>query len=62
FIPKCGDQVLMFTTDSEIGSDQFEKIKDITSFCYTLEYNSFQETAEIVQGRYFNMSKETSPK
>lgn len=61
FIPKCGDQVLMFTTDSEIGTEHFEMIKDITSLCYTLEYNSFQETAEIVRGRYFNMSKEISP-
>lgn len=62
FIPKCGDQVLMFTTDSEIGTEHFEMIKDITSLCYTLEYNSFQETAEIVRGRYFNISKEISPK
>ncbi|MCJ8014177.1 DNA sulfur modification protein DndD [Paenibacillus sp. KQZ6P-2] len=61
FIPKCGDQVLIFTTDSEIASEQFDMIKDITSLCYTLEYNQFQETAEIVRGRYFNMTKETSP-
>lgn len=60
FIPKCGDQVLIFTTDSEIASEQFELIKDITSLCYTLEYNSYQETAEIVRGSYFNMTKEIS--
>ncbi|MGM1050417.1 MAG: DNA sulfur modification protein DndD [Bacillota bacterium] len=58
FIPKCGDQVLMFTTDSEIGSEQFDLIKDFTSTCYTLEYNEYQETAEIVKGRYFNLTRE----
>lgn len=57
FIPKCGDQVLMFTTDSEIPSEQFELINDITSTCYTLEYNVRLEQAEIVQGRYFDMTK-----
>ncbi|MFI2859245.1 DNA sulfur modification protein DndD [Paenibacillus sp. JSM ZJ436] len=62
FIPKCGDQVLMFTTDSEIATEHFNMINDITSLCYTLEYNSFQETAEIVRGRYFNVIKETSPR
>lgn len=61
FIPKCGEQVLIFTTDSEIASEQFELIKDITSLCYTLEFNQSQETAEIVRGRYFHMIKETSP-
>lgn len=60
FIPKCGEQVLIFTTDSEIASEQFELIKDITSLCYTLEYNTYQENAEIVRGRYFNMTKENS--
>ncbi|WP_214607604.1 hypothetical protein, partial [Mycobacterium tuberculosis] len=60
FIPRCGDQVLIFTTDSEIAHDQFQLIKDITSLCYTLEYNQIQETAEIVRGRYFSMMKETN--
>lgn len=60
FIPRCGEQVLIFTTDSEIAEEQFDLIKDITSLCYTLEFNAVQETAEIVKGRYFNLSKEYS--
>lgn len=60
FIPRCGDQVLIFTTDSEIGVDQFEYIKDITSTYYTLEFNEILDQAEIVKGRYFNISKENS--
>lgn len=62
FIPKCGEQVLIFTTDSEIALEQFELIKDITSTCYTLEFNETLETAEIVRGRYFNMIRENSLK
>lgn len=58
FIPKCGDQVLIFTTDSEIGSEQYELIRDITSRCYTLEFNESQEKTEIVKGHYFNMARE----
>ncbi|HWO96383.1 MAG TPA: DNA sulfur modification protein DndD [Bacillus sp. (in: firmicutes)] len=58
FIPKCGDQVLIFTTDSEIGSEQYEIIKDITSHCYTLEFNESQEKTEIVKGHYFDMARE----
>ncbi|QYK60762.1 DNA sulfur modification protein DndD [Paenibacillus sp. S25] len=60
FVPKCGNQVLMFTTDSEIASEQFELIKDITSNCYTLEFNETLEAAEIVQGRYFNFTRENT--
>lgn len=58
FIPKCGDQVLIFTTDSEIGSEQYELIRDITSRCYTLEFNELQEKTEIVKGHYFDMARE----
>jgi|GEM_PF-1025899 len=60
FIPKCGDQVLIFTTDSEIGSEQYEIIKDITSCCYTLEFNESLERTEIVKGHYFDMARETA--
>ncbi|WP_433619283.1 DNA sulfur modification protein DndD [Paenibacillus cellulositrophicus] len=58
FIPQCGDQVLIFTTDSEIGTEQFQIIKDITSNCYTLEFNEGQEKTEIIKGHYFNMTRE----
>ncbi|MGE7827625.1 DNA sulfur modification protein DndD [Paenibacillus sp. NPDC093718] len=58
FIPLCGDQVLIFTTDSEIGTEQFEIIRDITSQCYTLEFNEGQEKTEIVKGHYFNLTRE----
>lgn len=58
FIPRCGEQVLMFTTDSEITTDQFELIKEITSRCYTLEYNVLQESAEIIKNRYFDIVRE----
>lgn len=58
FIPRCGEQVLMFTTDSEITSEQFHVIEEITSRCYTLEYDASQESAVIVKNRYFDIVRE----
>ncbi|MBD8838445.1 DNA sulfur modification protein DndD [Paenibacillus sp. CFBP 13594] len=58
FIPRCGEQVLMFTTDSEITSEQFHVIEEITARCYTLEYNSSLESAVIVKDRYFDIVRE----
>lgn len=58
FIPKCGEQVLMFTTDSEVAAEQFELIKDITARYYTLEFDEVLDSAKIIKDRYFNLSKE----
>lgn len=58
FIPRCGEQVLMFTTDSEITSEQFPVIEEITTRCYTLEYDASQESAVIVKDRYFDIIRE----
>ncbi|MGR6542102.1 DNA sulfur modification protein DndD [Paenibacillus tundrae] len=58
FIPRCGEQVLMFTTDSEITSEQFPVIEEITNRCYTLEYDASQESAVIVKDRYFDITRE----
>lgn len=58
FIPRCGEQVLMFTTDSEITSEQFHVIEEITARCYTLEYDASQESAVIVKNRYFDIVRE----
>lgn len=59
FIPKCGEQVLMFTTDSEVSAEQFELIKGNTARFYTLEFDEIFDSAKIVKGRYFNLSKES---
>ncbi|MEK4524765.1 DNA sulfur modification protein DndD [Paenibacillus sp. FSL H8-0104] len=58
FIPRCGEQVLMFTTDSEITSEQFHVIEEITARSYTLEYDASQESAVIVKDRYFDIVRE----
>ncbi|MDO3408389.1 DNA sulfur modification protein DndD [Saccharibacillus sp. CPCC 101409] len=60
FIPRCGDQVLMFTTDSEVSTEQYELLKDITARCYTLEFDQVMDSAKIVKGRYFTISEESS--
>ncbi|WP_172251707.1 DNA sulfur modification protein DndD [Saccharibacillus deserti] len=61
FIPRCGEQVLMFTTDSEVTTDQYELLKDITARTYTLEFDQGIDSAKIVKGRYFNISEESNP-
>ncbi|MGQ8870665.1 DNA sulfur modification protein DndD [Paenibacillus sp. TSA_86.1] len=58
FIPRCGEQVLMFTTDSEITSEQFPVIEEITARCYTLEYDASKESAVIMKDRYFDIIRE----
>ncbi|MFD1886877.1 DNA sulfur modification protein DndD [Paenibacillus wenxiniae] len=60
FIPRCGEQVLMFTTDSEVGAEQFALLKDFTAKCYTLEFDSITHSAKIEKGRYFTISEESS--
>lgn len=60
FIPRCGDQVLMFTTDSEVSKEQYELLKDITAKCYTLELDQAMDSAKIVKGRYFTISEESN--
>ncbi|MNW60514.1 hypothetical protein D3C74_385050 [compost metagenome] len=62
YIPRCGEQVLMFTTDSEITSEQFHVIEEITARCYTLEYNAPHESAVIVKDRYFDIIREAVQK
>ncbi|MFF2019696.1 DNA sulfur modification protein DndD [Paenibacillus sp. NPDC058177] len=58
FIPKCGEQVLMFTTDSEVAAEQYELIEGHTARCYTLEFDDIFDSVRIVKGRYFNFIKE----
>lgn len=58
FIPKCGAQVIMFTTDSEVASEQFDLIEGNTARFYTLEFDEIFDCAKIIKGRYFNFSKE----
>lgn len=58
FIPHCGEQVLLFTTDSEITSEQFLVIEKITARCYTLEYNAPHQSAVILKDRYFDIVRE----
>jgi len=49
----------MFTTDSEVSAEQFELIKGNTARFYTLEFDEIFDSAKIVKGRYFNLSKES---
>ncbi|MCD1261999.1 DNA sulfur modification protein DndD [Paenibacillus athensensis] len=56
FIPQCGEQVIVLSTDSEISEDQFHYIAPILAHCYTLEFNQDLHKIEIIKDRYFNIS------
>lgn len=55
YIPKCGEQVLILSTDSEVTPEQYRQLETIVSQCYTLEYNDAENRTEIKKGHYFNM-------
>lgn len=53
FLPECGEQVLILSTDSEIDQEHYEIIKPIVSHTYTLEFNTLHSTVESVEN-YFD--------
>ncbi|WNR45135.1 DNA sulfur modification protein DndD [Paenibacillus roseipurpureus] len=57
FIPNCGEQVIILSTDSEITIDQFQDLKPSISKCYTLEFNTIESKIEIHQDKYFNLQE-----
>lgn len=47
FIPKCGEQVIILSTDSEIDDEHFKLIKPIVSKAYTIDFNSKESTVDV---------------
>jgi DNA sulfur modification protein DndD len=40
FIPRCGEQVIILSTDSEISKEQFAEIKENVAHTYTIDFDS----------------------
>ncbi|MGF7071696.1 DNA sulfur modification protein DndD [Priestia megaterium] len=53
FIPSCGEQVIILSTDSEIDSKNYSLIKSHLASEYTIEYNTFKENVDIKK-EYFD--------
>lgn len=55
FIPRCGDQVIILSTDSEINEENFSLIEPILAKTYTIDYDTEKTTVKW-NTNYFNMS------
>jgi DNA sulfur modification protein DndD len=55
FIPRCGEQVIVLSTDSEIDHEHLEYVKPILSKAFTLEYDKEQRKTNLYEGQYFNL-------
>ncbi|GED28688.1 hypothetical protein BAG01nite_47900 [Brevibacillus agri] len=50
-IPRCGDQVIILSTDSEIDEEHYKLIQPAVVSTYTIEYNTQKSTIEV--GKHF---------
>lgn len=55
FIPRCGEQVIILATDSEINEENFSLIEPILAKTYTIDYDAERSTVKWTD-EYFNMS------
>jgi DNA sulfur modification protein DndD len=54
-IPRCGEQVLILSTDSEIDKQHFELILPILSKAFTLDYDKEERRTKVFEDKYFNL-------
>jgi DNA sulfur modification protein DndD len=57
FIPTCGEQVLILSTNSEIDEDYYKLLNNYVSHRYLLEYD-LDERKTIVSSQYFNFQRQ----
>lgn len=57
FIPTCGEQVLILSTNSEIDEDYYKLLNNFVSHRYLLEYD-LDERKTIVSSQYFNFQRQ----
>lgn len=57
FIPRCGEQVIILSTDSEINEENFSLIEPVLAKTYTIDYDTDKSTVTW-SNNYFNMSIE----
>jgi DNA sulfur modification protein DndD len=56
FLPVCGEQVIVLSTDSEIDRELYQQLQHYVSSVYTLEHDPKEQQVVITQGTYFNFS------
>ncbi|ODG91505.1 DNA sulfur modification protein DndD [Gottfriedia luciferensis] len=55
FIPKCGEQVLILSTNSEVNSTQFKLLDEHISKQYLLQFNTEEQNIKVTSG-YFQFN------
>lgn len=55
FIPKCGEQVLILATNSEVNSSQFNLLDSHISKQYLLQFNTEEQSIKVTSG-YFQFN------
>lgn len=61
YFPAASHQVIILSTDSEIGTDLYASLKPSISHCYRLEYDGDVGTTHVVDG-YFGDPSSAEPK
>lgn len=56
FIPRCGEQVIVLSTDSEIDNDHFEDIRRRVAKSYTIDHDVRQSRVHVLPDTYFAYS------
>ncbi|KRF01086.1 hypothetical protein ASG89_26115 [Paenibacillus sp. Soil766] len=57
FLPRCGEQAIILSTDSEIDSEHYKLVQPIVSKTYTLDFNTDESTVQI-SNNYFHFQLE----
>mgnify|MGYP001302778481 CR=1 FL=1 len=53
YLPRCGEQILILSTDSEIDQEFYKLIKPLVARTYTIEFNTSKSLIEV-SDTYFN--------
>ncbi|MFB6367184.1 DNA sulfur modification protein DndD [Paenibacillus elgii] len=54
FIPRCGEQVIILSTDSEINVEQYEVIRKLIAQTYTIDFDTNKSEVNV-ENSYFGM-------
>lgn len=56
FVPRCGDQVIILSTDSEVDGEHYKLLQPAVSKEYVLDFNTEDSTVHV-QNQYFQFKR-----
>lgn len=57
FLPRCGEQVIILSTDSEVDQEHYKVIKSYVAKTYTIDFNTKKSTIDLSKS-YFTYSEQ----